>query len=531
MATILTDRGHRELQSNTQADDGRELFGFWDTVEAGFGFTLDEGLSVSGVFSRQGWEDRVNILQEMRDSGEVGKDEFLNRRHQTDWAAASAKFPERIKTDEALELERKEIYAKKRAHKDMVYAGSDSTAGNLFGEGAAYMIDPPNLATMFVSAPFQAVRGLGFLRNAFRIGSRTAALTATSEMFIQSIVTDFKADIDSPYSTREAIAAVGMTAAGGFIIGGITGGVRGYLGRIRSDALKSHFPDGESAAEAKKALDSLSRLESSLEGTPVLSEAQVGVEVAREIDSIVNVMRVELLEDSSAKLSRGDRKSLEEFIADFEHKLQNVDSSPEAVVSTRGKPARKAKRESIELGKELARRTSNAIEDALESARTRLKASKVGERAEADMSRVAQGIIPDRIKEAVDSLSRRFEGVDVERLVRLSLTDDVAYQRAIAEVTHMKQIRMDVDNLEKLAKIREDGDSMFKPAEVEFKDNPNFDQIKEDDGLYDEVMAAYSKMEKPKMVLGKEMADTDKIMKELDDLKNALESIRACSIG
>ena len=114
----------------------------------------------------------------------------------------------------------------------------------------------------------------------------------------------------------------------------------------------------------------------------------------------------ELMADVSTRLTRGDRKNLLKERQDLEHKLSRVEETPEVPRAGKDISARRAKQEAQKLPKTLAAEERAIFLDRIALIDERLKSSKLGQEAEADLTRLEQGIIPSRFQSELEALQK-----------------------------------------------------------------------------------------------------------------------------
>lgn len=118
--------------------------------------------------------------------------------------------------------------------------------GKFAGAMGASIIDPVNVATL----PFGAGAlkpGVGIIRNTGRVMLAEAIIGAGTEAVIQSQVYDYKKELGSPYTAKDALVNVAMAGVGqGVLSGGAT-----LVGGVAKRGFKS---DAELLAEFKKAV-------------------------------------------------------------------------------------------------------------------------------------------------------------------------------------------------------------------------------------------------------------------------------------
>lgn len=114
----------------------------------------------------------------------------------------------------------------------------------------------------------------------------------------------------------------------------------------------------------------------------------------------------ELMADVSTRLTRGDRKNLLKEKQDLENKLSKVEETPEVLRVGKDISARRAKQEAQKLSKTLAAEERAIFLDRIALIDEKLKSSKLGQEAEADLTRLEQGIIPSRFQSELETLQK-----------------------------------------------------------------------------------------------------------------------------
>lgn len=136
---------------------------------------------------------------------------------------------------------------------------------------------------------------------------------------------------------------------------------------------------------------------SDVQGKKLTRETLVGGGQQKSVDKeavkkqFLLELRERLLPEVSSRLSRGDRSSLTAERQDLAYKLGQVTDEVTTTPSKKGVNARKAKKEE----KKLPEKDRELLRERIALIDSKLKASKAGEVAEANLSRVEQGIIPD----------------------------------------------------------------------------------------------------------------------------------------
>lgn len=204
---------------------------FTETIGAAFQYAVDEDLSISSELNREGFKQRQRQVRELVDKGEIDIDDYLDQMGDVDYDMISAMYPE-IKSTDQLDEERSEFLAKRRErNKDVIERGSG--LAQFIGMAGAFVIDPINIATMPLGFIGTAGRGMSVLSKALTVGRNEAMIATAAELGIQGFVYSHKRKINSPYTMQDAATNIAAAAAGAGILGTFTGGLAGYLGKVR----------------------------------------------------------------------------------------------------------------------------------------------------------------------------------------------------------------------------------------------------------------------------------------------------------
>jgi len=225
---LLNPQDERDFYETLDLSGYQRAPTFTESFSAGFDYAIDEGLSVSSLLNRQGYEDRNQQLFDMTNDG------FDLQPYTDDGGSINydriASDTGLIKSDSELYDERNEILRKRREVNDDVLARGNGI-GQFLGSMSGYMLDPINIATLPIGLG-TAYKGMSVLSNALMTGRNAAAVGVASELAIQPLVYQHKHDINSPYEFRDAAIAVASVAAGSALIGGAVGGLSGYFRRV-----------------------------------------------------------------------------------------------------------------------------------------------------------------------------------------------------------------------------------------------------------------------------------------------------------
>ena len=229
---------------------------FSEVFNASVGLAIDEGLSISRAFNNEMYRERDSRVKELGDAGfDVPK--YINRAGKLDYDRLSRDTDDFIQTDTVLRERRNEKLRQRREYaEDVIERGSGYA--QFFGMATGFMLDPINIATLPIATAGVAAKGLGVLASAMNVAGREAALATAAELAIQPLVYTHKLDIESPYSTDDALMAIGGAAIGGALLGGAAGGLAGYFRKVGQKSREAIEPDMDSPEDM--AINALERV-------------------------------------------------------------------------------------------------------------------------------------------------------------------------------------------------------------------------------------------------------------------------------
>ena len=381
---LLSQRDARsELETLTPNRTGPEP-SFGETAGAAFQFGMDEMLSISSQLNNQGYFDRQKEVRQMKTDG-FDFNPYTNEKGDLDYNRI-AKNTGLIKTDGELRTERNAILAERRAYSQDVM-GRGPASATFLGMGGAILLDPINIATLPIGFG-TAAKGLTVLSHALRGARNTAAVGVASELAIQPLVFNHKHDINSPYEVEDAIKVIGFTAIGAGVLGGAFGGIGGYFARSAEAAAEEavKFTSIVPRADAKKFVRFTPTGKIDPRYRPTFEDVSV---------PILQNAKVELTALAGQKITRGTRKSILSEIQIFTGQIEKLDaslvrrSSTGKILSTSGSRAKKIDRNQVAIDKA-------AIKEKIDSLNNTLANDNKASLAEADLTRIEQGIIPEK---------------------------------------------------------------------------------------------------------------------------------------
>jgi len=234
---------------------------FGETFAASLGMTIDEDLSISQSLNREGWQTRRELIVKKINEDALNRDDYLDRRGRFDWNRAAIDLADpHIKTDQVLEQERRDVLAARRKYAEDVISRGNGMA-QFLGMANAFMLDPISIATMPIALPATTAKSLSIAGRALLTARNAAVIETATELAIQPFVYEHKQDIESPYTYKDALANIAGAAIGAGALGGIGGGVSGYLRKVRGEVEAK----GVITPEVESALDNIKRMEESVD--------------------------------------------------------------------------------------------------------------------------------------------------------------------------------------------------------------------------------------------------------------------------
>lgn len=258
---FIDQTDQREIMQNAIPDENIRLPGFGETFAASLGNTIDENLSISMTLNREGWQRRKQLIEEKISQGVIDRKAYLDRRGRFDYdRAASFLNDPQIKTDKVLTEERNQMLAERRQYSEAIMEKGNGIA-QFLGAANAYMLDPISIATMPISMPATGAKALSIAGRALLAARNAAVVEIATELAIQPFVYEHRHDIDSPYTYMDALENIAGAAIGSSVLGGVTGGVSGYLRKVM-DATQAN---GVMSKEVGFSVDALFRLKETID--------------------------------------------------------------------------------------------------------------------------------------------------------------------------------------------------------------------------------------------------------------------------
>lgn len=502
----LRDKRSREQQR--VAYEPVETPDFEEVFDAAVGQVVDEEMSISAYLNMEEFDERKRKVKQLADDG-LDVNKYTSITGVIDYDRI-ARDTGQVKTDEELFQRRNDLLAQRRKYREEVFERGNGMA-QFFGMATGFMLDPINIATLPVATAGVSIKSLGLLGAAMTVAKREAGLAAASELGIQAFVYQHKHDINSPYSAGDAIANIAMAATGAAVVGGITGGLSGYFGKVREAALQN--ADIAPNSPEALALDQLGRMEDTIRMAKESGEIDLP-DFATMRQEFLEEVRADLTAKAGNKLDRGQRKQIAAELSDLEGRLGRVTEEVEPVTPRKGVPARQAKREAVEAGKQLAAQERKAIQDRIDILNRQLDADRIASEAEADLTRISQDVIPE-------TYQRRLDELRLQREVE-------------ADVNFLREYESRLETYNEPSRRPENYEQprpqKAAPASVTARER----DILERNGWaedYDADIQAYMNLPEKRLVIDGEVVDAEQIMKELDDEIEGINSVLECALG
>ena len=524
---FLDDYAERVASQNSAPLENIPDPSWGETFGAALGSVIDENLSISSWLNRDGEFERQKRVQELVDDGTITNIEDYwsqpNKSYNYNALAIDLNLPD-IKTDFELTQERNAMLAKRREYAQDVMERGPGTASFL-GQATAYVaLEPINVLSMPFAGPLTIAKSLGTIATAAKTAGNAAIIGGLSELAVQPFVYNHKLEIDSPYGAADAIAAISFAAGGSAALGFGIGGISGYLKKVRGVAEPLALQD----AHVATAIEYVKRMEETLDAMP----DRVDFDALKSqlfIDA-----RVEALSLMGQKLTRGDSKKIYAELKDLREKLKQAEYPSEIKIEEFDEklpkkllrtlagdtPSRRKTRAEKQAADEVSQDVA-MIQERITRLESELKRSKTGEMAEADLSRIEQGILPEKYQNLLDYAAKQQIQDEVNFLQNTEAFRELT-QRPVLMPEHFEPMSPPLVDVPK--------------APVKALEQQALDAS----GLADEYSKTMAMLAEVKnnpattrlsVVIDGQEVDIDSYIKSVDDEIDGIESVLRCAIG
>ena len=549
--------------------DTRDIYGpegytessFGETFVAAFQNVILEEQSISSIYGNEGLNLRKQKVVDLRNDG-FDLNPYINTRGRIDYDGI-ARDTGLIRTDAEINEERIEYFKEKREQNQKILDRGSGLA-QFFGGLSGYALAPINILTL----PFgvgTAFKGLGVLATALRASRNSAAIGVATELAIQPLVYKHKHDIESPYEFSDALTAIGSVAVTSGLLGGAAGGLGAYLRKARQKS--AEFVDVGQKNEVES-LDALRQLENQLALQKDFEPPRVNDVVLTEYDKFAakqdlkNVKEqqktrqetIKALEKQKRQIQK-DNPTMAKFLADLgginakSFIKEGVNSDSVAEFSNRRK--RGFQKQFFKKGDTVRSVTGRVVDGGLEPDDLAEKVREL-QQSEGFLVTIRDFGVDDAVS-LVDQVTRNPQMLKTElaegqikaierELDELQMSEfnfEEYYERVIQE-----NIDADIAILEANEKVRLEREKPSLSYEDYVVDEPPKAPIATTNSLqrsfleregiaedFDRDIADYNTLGVKQAEKDGKKVDADKIIKELDDDIDGLESVRVCALG
>ena len=549
--------------------DTRDIYGpegytevsFGETFAAAFQNVILEEQSISSIYGNEGLNLRKQKVVDLRNDG-FDLNPYINIRGRIDYDGI-ARDTGLIRTDAEINEEKIEYFKEKREQNQKILDRGSGLA-QFFGGLSGYALDPINILTL----PFgvgTTYKGLGVLATTLRASRNSAAIGVATELAIQPLVYKHKHDIESPYEFSDALTAIGSVAVTSGLLGGAAGGLGAYLRKARQKS--AEFVDVEQKNEIES-LDALRQLENQLALQKDFEPPRVNDVVLTEYDKFAakqdfkNVKEqqktrqetIKALEKQKRQIQK-DNPSMAKFLADLgginakSFIKEGVNSDSVAEFSNRRK--RGFQKQFFKKGNTVRSVNGRVVDGGLEPDDLAEKVREL-QQSEGFLVTIRDFGVDDAVS-LVDQVTRNPQMLKTElaegqikaierELDELQMSEfnfEEYYERVIQE-----NIDADIAILEANEKVRLEREKPSLSYEDYVVDEPPKAPIATTNSLqrsfleregiaedFDRDIADYNTLGVKQAEKDGKKVDADKIIKELDDDIDGLESVRVCALG
>tara|TARA_R100001086_G_scaffold185944_1_gene104203 strand:- start:1831 stop:3534 length:1704 start_codon:yes stop_codon:yes gene_type:complete len=549
--------------------DTRDIYGpegytessFGETFAAAFQNVILEEQSISSIYGNEGLNLRKQKVVDLRNDG-FDLNPYINTRGRIDYDGI-ARDTGLIRTDAEINEERIEYFKEKREQNQKILDRGSGLA-QFFGGLSGYALDPINILTL----PFgvgTAFKGLGVLATTLRASRNSAAIGVATELAIQPLVYKHKHDIESPYEFSDALTAIGSVAVTSGLLGGAAGGLGAYLRKARQKS--AEFVDVGQKNEIES-LDALRQLENQLALQKDFEPPRVNDVVLTEYDKFAakqdlkNVKEqqktrqetIKALEKQKRQIQK-ENPSMAKFLADLgginakSFIKEGVNSDSVAEFSNKRK--RGFQKQFFKKGDTVRSVAGRVVDGGLEPDDLAEKVREL-QQSEGFLVTIRDFGVDDAVS-LVDQVTRNPQMLKTElaegqikaierELDELQMSEfnfEEYYERVIQE-----NIDADIAILEANEKVRLEREKPSLSYEDYVVDEPPKAPIATTNSLqrsfleregiaenFDRDIADYNTLGVKQAEKDGKKVDADKIIKELDDDIDGLESVRVCALG
>jgi hypothetical protein len=529
---FINETDKRTVFQEAMPDQNIPSPGFGETFAASVGLTIDENLSISQSLNREGWQNRQELIRKKIDEDSLNRDDYMDRRGRFDYNRAATDLNDpTIKSDQVLEQERREMLGRRRKYAEDVIERGNGIA-QFLGMATAYMLDPISIATMPIAMPATAAKSLSIAGRALLTARNAAVIETATELAIQPFVYEHKQDIESPYTYKDALVNIAGAAIGASALGGVAGGVSGYLRKVRGEVEAK----GVITPEVESALENLARMQESIDygranrETYDIAMADYDKLLQGGYDSYSKAAKNTVIElEKNIKAAQGEGQTIKQFIQEkggLRRDIMEAEGVDPASFKAQGaKP----------LFRKTGGRTPDEIAEGLNEVNFRggrVTGNDVVDLVSNDLGK----FVNEEITAKVDFYQRQIDD--------LTARGDEDYLESVYKGARESDIQDDIDYLEALEVERElVKRPQVTPEQYATPDRPKAskastsqreDFILDETGMADDFnadMQRFNELENPRIIQDDEIVNAGEFMKSIDDELEGIDSVLTCAYG
>lgn len=330
-----------------------------------------------------------------RESGlpdSVVNDESFNPwDHMTEDEKLDESFTSHVATaDNLLEMDavRRQVARERKDRQVLAEGGADS----FFAQMAVGVLDPINFIPVGGTAYKTYRNGSSIMKAAAVTGGVASGTQAAVEASLHY------SQLERTYG--ESALNVGFAGLLGGTIGAIPPALKEFLGpKSQAEFADSMNPEPKVSKGQNSILPDIEQID--------IDEVKI---------SLLEEAKEQLIPLAGNKLSRGEVKGLRSTVQDLQTKLNRIgDATPQEIAEeleqtkAKGKSARKAKAEAKQRVEDSVEESRLAIQEQIDLAESKLESNEIAVKAEADLSRAEQGILPEEFQKTLDEIIKESE--------------------------------------------------------------------------------------------------------------------------
>ena len=529
---FINETDKRAVFQEAVPDENIYTPGFGETFSASLGLTIDENLSISGSLNREGWQNRQELIKQKIDEDALNRDDYMDRRGRFDYNRAATDLNDpQIKTDDVLELERRNVLAGRRKYAEDVIARGNGMA-QFLGMANAYMLDPISIATMPIALPATTAKSLSIVGRSLLAARNAAVIETATELAIQPFVYEHKQDIESPYTYKDALVNIAGAAIGASVLGGVAGGVSGYLRKVRGEVEAK----GVITPEVDFALQNIARMQESIDyGRSQRATYDIAMNdydklLQGEYDSFAKAAKNTVIElEKNIKAIEKEGTTIKQFILDKGGLRRDIMDSegidPASFKSQGAQP----------LFRKTGGRTPDEIAEGLNEINFRgggLTANDVVDLVSSDLGKFINEEDSAKIdfyQRQIDDLSERGDEDYLESVYKGARENDVQ-----SDIDYLEAMEVERELVRRPQTTHEQYAQPERPKASKASTSQREAFMLDETGMADDFnadMQRFNELDNPRIIQDDEIVNAGEFMKSIDKELEGIDSVLTCAYG